>query len=35
MTPDLSLLSGTARMVLEIQGLTDKIHALLNNTGGV
>jgi NAD(P)-dependent dehydrogenase (short-subunit alcohol dehydrogenase family) len=32
---DLSLLSDTARMAREIAGLTDKIHALLNNAGGV
>ena len=32
---DLSLLSDTARMAKEIAGLTDKVHALLNNAGGV
>jgi NAD(P)-dependent dehydrogenase (short-subunit alcohol dehydrogenase family) len=32
---DLSLLSDTARMATEIHGLTDKVHALLNNAGGV
>jgi len=32
---DLSLLSDTARMAREIAGLTEKVHALLNNAGGV
>lgn len=32
---DLSLLSDTARLAKEIEGLTDKIHAMLNNAGGV
>jgi len=32
---DLSLLSDAARMAREIAGLTDKVHALLNNAGGV
>ena len=32
---DLSLMSDTARMAKEIVGLTDKVHALLNNAGGV
>ncbi|WP_373080658.1 SDR family NAD(P)-dependent oxidoreductase [Zhongshania sp.] len=32
---DLSLLSDTARMANEISALTDKIHLLLNNAGGV
>jgi NAD(P)-dependent dehydrogenase (short-subunit alcohol dehydrogenase family) len=32
---DLSLLSDTARMAREIAGLTDRIHVLLNNGGGV
>ena len=32
---DLSLLADTARMAREIQGLTDEVHALLNNAGGV
>ena len=32
---DLSLMSDTARMAADIGGLTDKVHALLNNAGGV
>ena len=32
---DLSLMSDTARMAKKIGGLTGKIHALLNNAGGV
>jgi NAD(P)-dependent dehydrogenase (short-subunit alcohol dehydrogenase family) len=32
---DLSLLSDTARMAKEIESLTGKVHALLNNAGGV
>jgi NAD(P)-dependent dehydrogenase (short-subunit alcohol dehydrogenase family) len=32
---DLSLLSDTARMAREIEGLTDRIHVTLNNGGGV
>jgi NAD(P)-dependent dehydrogenase (short-subunit alcohol dehydrogenase family) len=32
---DLSLLSDTARMAKEIERLTDKVHAMLNNAGGV
>lgn len=32
---DLALLSDTARMAREIAGLTDKVHVLLNNAGGV
>jgi NAD(P)-dependent dehydrogenase (short-subunit alcohol dehydrogenase family) len=32
---DLALLSDTARMADEITKLTDKVHALLNNAGGV
>jgi NAD(P)-dependent dehydrogenase (short-subunit alcohol dehydrogenase family) len=32
---DLSLLSDTARMASEIHRLTDKVHALINNAGGV
>lgn len=32
---DLSLLSDTARMAKEIVRLTEKVHALLNNAGGV
>ena len=32
---DLSLMSDTARMANEIVALTDKVHALLNNAGGV
>jgi NAD(P)-dependent dehydrogenase (short-subunit alcohol dehydrogenase family) len=32
---DLSLMSDTARMARDIVGLTDKVHALLNNAGGV
>jgi NAD(P)-dependent dehydrogenase (short-subunit alcohol dehydrogenase family) len=32
---DLALLSDTARMAGEIAGRTDKVHALLNNAGGV
>jgi NAD(P)-dependent dehydrogenase (short-subunit alcohol dehydrogenase family) len=32
---DLSLLSDTARMAKEIARLTDKVHAMLNNAGGV
>lgn len=32
---DLALLTDTARMAGEIRGLTDKVHALLNNAGGV
>jgi NAD(P)-dependent dehydrogenase (short-subunit alcohol dehydrogenase family) len=32
---DLALMSDTARMAREIAGLTDKIHAMLNNAGGV
>jgi NAD(P)-dependent dehydrogenase (short-subunit alcohol dehydrogenase family) len=32
---DLSLLSDTARMAKEIGALTEKVHALLNNAGGV
>jgi len=32
---DLSLLSDTARMAREIAARTDKVHALLNNAGGV
>ena len=32
---DLALLSDTARMAKEIEGLTGKLHALLNNAGGV
>jgi len=32
---DLSLMSDTARMAREIGRLTDKVHALLNNAGGV
>ena len=32
---DLSLMSDTARMAADIGGLTNKVHALLNNAGGV
>jgi NAD(P)-dependent dehydrogenase (short-subunit alcohol dehydrogenase family) len=32
---DLSLLSDTARMAREIERLTEKVHAMLNNAGGV
>ena len=32
---DLSLLSDTARMAKEIERLTEKVHAMLNNAGGV
>ena len=32
---DLSLMSDTARLAGEIGHLTDKVHALLNNEGGV
>ena len=32
---DLSLMSDTARMAKEIESLTGKVHALLNNAGGV
>jgi len=32
---DLSLLADTARMAREIAGLTDKVHLLLNNAGGI
>ncbi len=32
---DLALLSDTARMAADIAGLTNKVHALLNNAGGV
>jgi NAD(P)-dependent dehydrogenase (short-subunit alcohol dehydrogenase family) len=32
---DLSLLSDTARMAKEIGALTDEVHAMLNNAGGV
>lgn len=32
---DLSLLSDAARMAADIAALTDKVHALLNNAGGV
>lgn len=32
---DLSLMSDTARMAANIGGLTEKVHALLNNAGGV
>ena len=32
---DLSLMSDTARMAKQIGGLTDKVHAMLNNAGGV
>ena len=32
---DLALLSDTARMAGEIAGLTDKVHVLINNAGGV
>lgn len=32
---DLSLLSDTARMAQEVAALTDKVHVLLNNAGGV
>lgn len=32
---DLSLMSDTARMAKEIGGLTNKVHALLNNAGGL
>jgi NAD(P)-dependent dehydrogenase (short-subunit alcohol dehydrogenase family) len=32
---DLSLMSDTARMAKEIAGLTDRVHALLTNAGGV
>ena len=32
---DLSLLSDTARLAKEIERLTEKVHAMLNNAGGV
>src|ERR1700730_6133053 len=32
---DLALLSDTARMAKQIERLTDKVHAMLNNAGGV